>query len=706
MSDSTGAAATPAASSEDAFFILRDCRERFQRGLAGIARQAGVNAPAVIDALVREIVTAHDELAASSRADGFEQTDGLTASRISLVGNDDLELEIRIGDIVTRLKGNERIDRWRVQLRYMTLLDRPKMTAEDNPAGLEPVSRGLWAICQATKASLEQNLDILDRLEAQLQAGLPEVYRELNTLLEQRGVALPQIRPVQRSSGGAVTPTVAARSSTLPANALSALQNKLFEQSGEACPSTSSSDGIPVVGNAALRASTLTMLNHLMERLNTLEQRQMAEPQGTLPLDAPTAQQPLSAIHARDLDLPLGKSAAVTLDTLSLIFDAIFATPDLPEVIKAILSRLQIPLLRTAILDDTFFANTQHPARQLINRMARAACGLTLDAGRDHPLSERLSQLADSARAAMESNESGLKPQLEELERLIAERDQSHQIISQPYMHLVNDHERRLNAGIQAQKWLNEQLTRCSAPAIRDFLVDHGLRIMQNAAESGGVSGERWQTSKTTFEELLWSIQPKQAPEERKRLVALVPALLKRLNAELDQLGVPTESRAPFLNACFDLQTAALRNRPDTATSPAPSQITPAAVETNPNKAATTGSSRAVEILESHGKLVQYLGSPAPAGLTWRAGSPTARQGDWIAFRLPDDEEHCGLHCGVAPDSGSILLFNSDWGYAVALERGFLEQQLTGGNARIVSAASLFDEAAERALGQIARRAP
>ena len=70
----------------------------------------------------------------------------------------------------------------------MTLLDRPKMTAEDNPAGLEPVSRGLWAICQTTKAGLEQNLDILDRLEAQLQAGLPDLYRELNALLEQRGV--------------------------------------------------------------------------------------------------------------------------------------------------------------------------------------------------------------------------------------------------------------------------------------------------------------------------------------------------------------------------------------------------------------------------------------------------------------------------------------------------------------------------------------
>ena len=49
-------------------------------------------------------------------------------------------------------------------------------------------------------------------------------------------------------------------------------------------------------------------------------------------------------------------------------------------------------------------------------------------------------------------------------------------------------------------------------------------------------------------------------------------------------------------------------------------------------------------------------------------------------------------------------MFNSDWGYAVALAPSLLEQQLRAGRARIVSESALFDEAAERALGQIAPR--
>ncbi|HRC61175.1 MAG TPA: DUF1631 family protein, partial [Candidatus Propionivibrio aalborgensis] len=175
---------------------MRDCRELFQRRLAEIARQSGISSPSVIDAFSREIGDAHDELASSDQQDGFEQTNGLTASRITLVGNDDLELDIRIGEIANRLKGNERIGHWRVQLRYMTLLQRPKMTAENNPVGLEPISRGLWAICRESGNKLDQNLDQLDRLEAKLLALLPDVYVELNGVLERHRVEPAQVKIV------------------------------------------------------------------------------------------------------------------------------------------------------------------------------------------------------------------------------------------------------------------------------------------------------------------------------------------------------------------------------------------------------------------------------------------------------------------------------------------------------------------------------
>lgn len=713
MPDKIGTSDTTPSFGEDAFFVLRDARELFQRRLVDIAKRSGISAPTVIEAFSREIETAYDELAASATRDGFEQTNGLTASRISLVGNDDLELDIRIGDLINRLKGNERIDRWRVQLRYMTLLDRPKMSAENNPAGLEPVSRGLWAICRASNASLDQNLDRLERLEEQLQTDLPEVYLELNTLLERRGIAPTAVRPIQRGASNAQQDRSisGAQDKASEANALSVLQQRLHQKLAEdasldmASPGNAAAESGEArgLGNAALNASTLTMLNHLMERLVTLENAQVANQTNAPQTDASEATEPLRTIRSRDLDLPLGKPAAIALDTLSMIFDAIFATPDLPEVVKAIIGRLQIPLLRVAILDGTFFTHTQHPARQLINRLAHAALGLADDVGRDHPTCQHMARVVDEVRAALDANDSNLKPYLDRLDRLIEERDQSIQIKSQPYMHLLIEHEQRQSAKAHAHTWLQETLARCAEPSIRRFLTDHWIRVMQSAAEIGGPSGARWQESRTTIEELLWSIQPRQTPEERKRLVALVPTLLKRLNAELDTLNVSTEERAPFLNACFDLQTAALRNRPDLSPKPPEPLQNPPTIEIVPPTRDDGMASPPLEILERDGKLVQYLASPAPHQPAWRTEGSLVKQGNWIVFQVPGEEILCGRLCGETSHSGSVLLFNSDWGYAVALNRSHLEQQLKGRKARDLTATALFDEATERALAQIAK---
>ena len=78
-----------------------------------------------------------------------------------------------------------------------------------------------------------------------------------------------------------------------------------------------------------------------------------------------------------------------------------------------------------------------------------------------------------------------------------------------------------------------------------------------------------------------------------------------------------------------------------------------------------------------------------------------ALEGDWLAFRLPDHEAHCGLICWQGAPFDTVVLFNNAWSYAIALSPALLEQQLRSGEARIVSNDALFDEAAQRALGQL-----
>ena len=363
------------AAARDPFFVLRDCRDLMQRRLSDIARLAGVSSPQLLAAYARQIGEAHDELASSSRADGFEQTAGLTASRISLVGNDDLELEIRIGNITGRIKDNKQIDHWHVQLRYKTLLNRPRMSLDNNPAGLEPISLGLWTLCKESGNRLDQNLALLTRMEEQLQLQLPDFYRELNELLEQYGVEPAQVELIQREhgpaprtaesgSGSGLAPTPGAAGN----NALAGLQLAMQQQAGGDASLRASDAPGAQTGNFTLNAATLQMLNQLMERLRVFELQQETgladfsfDAVGTGASQAATDGPAPRVLKSKDIDLPLGKPASLALDTLSLIFETLFASPELPTAIKRVLGRLQIPLLKVAILDAAFFADPQAP---------------------------------------------------------------------------------------------------------------------------------------------------------------------------------------------------------------------------------------------------------------------------------------------------------------------------------------------------------
>ena len=613
------------------------------------------------------------------------------------MGDDDLELDIRIGEIGSRLRETAGRDLWRSQLRYMTLLSRPAMNEDSNPLGPEVICLGLWALCKACGGSHEQQHAMLDWLERALGQQLPALYRDLDQLLAGYG-----IEPVQGASAPVVTTVAAAVGSAenqaAPGNALSTLQQAVRrlgnEQTG--APVDFFGDGSARSGNATLDAAAMVMLNHLLDRLTALESRSAhpAIDTGAAELPAPA---PLCALTSKDLDLPLGKPEAIAIDTMALIFESIFDSSDLPDTIKAAIGRLQIPLLKLAIVDPSLFANDQHPARLLINRMARAAVGLPRNTGWEHPICQRIGRLTAAARIALDTRGAPLDAHLADLDTLIRERDQSIRRAAETSIQMVVEHENRQYAEQLAATWLRGRLARTRSPEVASFLEKYWLRVMVAAVLEDGAAGKRWQESSTTGDELIWSVQPKQSAEERKRLASLASSLVRRIGAGLDAIGVPAAERSPFLNALFDLQTAALRSQAPTPPSPGTAADSPRAVVGGASPAAP-------RVLERDGWRVHYLGMPSDTRSPHTLAVANWQVGDWLRFRMANAEPLCGLGCWQNPSSGTILFFNPDWPYAVAMSAATVDQQIRSGRAQLVSRVAIFDAAAERALGLLEKR--
>jgi hypothetical protein len=86
-------------------------------------------------------------------------------------------------------------------------------------------------------------------------------------------------------------------------------------------------------------------------------------------------------IRAAIDDKVVNSTDKITMDVIGLLFDYIFRDPSIPEELRSLFTRLQVPILKTALLDRSFFSDRKHPARRLLDHLAAAAIGATGDAG-------------------------------------------------------------------------------------------------------------------------------------------------------------------------------------------------------------------------------------------------------------------------------------------------------------------------------------
>ena len=130
---------------DDAWEILRDCRVFFLKQLARLLQEAEPFPEEPLRAFVKAAGAYFDDIVSTEKRSRFDQLGKLTASRISLVGEDDLELDIRLGSFVAQLLETNSGELWRVYLRFVTLLAVPTCRRATNPVGPKAVAKGLVA---------------------------------------------------------------------------------------------------------------------------------------------------------------------------------------------------------------------------------------------------------------------------------------------------------------------------------------------------------------------------------------------------------------------------------------------------------------------------------------------------------------------------------------------------------------------------------
>jgi hypothetical protein len=652
--------------------VIADVRRIFLDRVEFAVRAAGVDAPASIESLRTGAILLLDQMTTEGVRTGFALANSLTASQIRLVDDNQLELSIRLGDISKRLRDECANALYKFHQRFVTLLDRPALRVADDPLSPEAICRALADMFGSGDHSHLQAVARLAEIEGQLVRELPLLYTELTELLVRHNIA------PAKPQGAASEPQVQRynrRSADRDSDAMAALQQAVLSRMQASAPAGA---GQPVAANDGA-----PRFEQVMGQLDHWQTEAQPDLFGGAPQQV--AQSALHTLKTSEAMARLRAQDAVALDVLSALFDALFEDDHLSPSVKAAIARLQIPILKAAILGPTFFTDPEHPARALLQQMGQATTGLGADVDADHPVCTELQRIAARVQAEYQRDPEVFARYGAELESFMARRHHELQGNAQDFIALAKVQEERDVAARAAWRLIASKTLSVHSRIIADFLREHWTKVLAADWLDGGQFGANWQKDERVLDDLLWSIQPKADPEERKQLGQLVPDLLARIRAGLDSVGISAEVRAPFLEACFSLQAAAIRGRAMQAQTPTASAAEPVEVD------------QLVE-LTSDDVTLKSLRTTNPDA---RASGEAVLElviGDWVEFQMPDSSLRCGRLCWISPELGNPLFMNPGWDCAISISRTILERQFAAAVASTGSTLSFFDNAIEKAL--------
>ena len=470
---------------------------------------------------------------------------------------DDVEKAVALEAMLGRVRHRDGLALGQLNARLSELLGR-RLEDPENPLGPARLCEFFLQAGRSLGVEIRVKLVMLKLFEKYVLSDADLLYGEANQLLIATGV-LPQLKTVpSRRAGGrearehqhytrqAVVDPPLDKSGQ---QAFSALQKLLVAVRGSVAPTLeASAEPQPIATRDLLR-----LLSHL--------QQYVPEPGGEDDFDL---RNQLEQLLTRG-SVKSGKSRVLeeadedVINLVAMLFEFMFDDSSVPDVFKALIARLQIPLLKVAVLDKSLFSCAEHPARRLLNDIASAVIGWSPP--HDHPRDNLylcIEQLVQRVLNEFVEDPAIFSQLLTTLSAFIAqERKRSERL----ERHTRDAEQERLQVEVARQcvaHVLNRRLVGKTLPAsVLQFVQQAWSQVLLVAVLKHGEQSLQWQAALRTLDELIWSVGLREDTEAGRRLLEQLPGLLKALRD-----GLASAAFDPFSTREFFLRLQAMHVQP------------------------------------------------------------------------------------------------------------------------------------------------
>jgi len=247
------------------------------------------------------------------------------------------------------------------------------------------------------------------------------------------------------------------------------------------------------------------------------------------------------------------QSRDMTIDIVAMLFDYILDDRNIPAPMRALLGRLQIPLVKVAMLEREFFSRKSHPARQLLNALAATAMGWDAQQGHEDPSYRKVETIVQTIVNEFETDTSLFKTLLDDLETFQDAEQQRAGIRAGHSVKVMQGQERLDAAKSTTMQEIEPRISnQKNLEFVGEFITTHWKNLLFVTCARQGKDSDTWKQVVSTMDDLIWSVKPKNTDQERQRLVAMQPKLLNNLREGMERLSVPPTERDAFIARLVD----------------------------------------------------------------------------------------------------------------------------------------------------------
>ncbi len=250
----------------------------------------------------------------------------------------------------------------------------------------------------------------------------------------------------------------------------------------------------------------------------------------------------------------------ITMDVIALLFDYVFRDPSIPESLRELFGRLQVPVVKVGLLDRTFFSDRGHPARKFLDHLASAAIGATGDARYFDAFQRTATTVVDDVCYSFEIDVAAFAQADRKLTAFIESEARSTESAASTDVAaaLANESQEADRSVVRAV--LRDKLGGIEVPfEVRSFAETVWADYLASVRKRDGAASEALTRGLRTVDDLLWSITAKERTAQKARLTKLVPGLVVSLRNGCKALGVEAERTKPFFDELYRLHIEAIK---------------------------------------------------------------------------------------------------------------------------------------------------